>query len=298
MSWVLITLLAVVSQLLRNIFSKKLSQNFSSETVSLARFLYGIPIVLTGYFIGKYFYGSVEILSLQFFFWVFIFALTQIIANTLLIALFHQKNFAVSITYIKTETLFTALLAFLFLSEYLSFFGWLGVIIAFFGLVLASFAKEKIGFMALKNSLHQKSSYLGILSGFLFAIAVIAIKNSFLFLETSSIFMKSSFSLLVALCMQTLFLIFYVSWKKKDEFFTIIKSPKIPFIIGTLSGVGSFFWFFAFAITSVAFVKTLGQIEFLLGVLISVYFFKEKIYQNEIFGMILLIIGTIFVIFS
>jgi len=65
-----------------------------------------------------------------------------------------------------------------------------------------------------------------------------------------------------------------------------------------LQFLGSFFWFFAFAIAYVAYVKTLGQIEFILGILMSWYYFKEKIYKNEIFGMIIMAIGTIILIFA
>ncbi len=298
MLWVLITILAVTSQLFRNVFSKQLSKKLSPETVSLARFLYGIPIIIIVYSIGESFYGSVEISSFYFYIWILIFSVTQIIANSLLVSLFHKKNFAVSITYIKTETIFAAILAILFLSENISFVAWIGVLIAFFGLILSSFSKNKIGFSALKKSIHQKSSYIGILSGLLFAIAVLSIKSSFSYLDTESVFMKSSFSLLIALPIQAVFLISYIFWKKKTELLEIIKNPKIPFLTGTLSGIGSFFWFFAFAITHIVYVKTLGQIEFILGILISAYYFKEKIYKNEIFGMILIALGSIILIFS
>jgi uncharacterized membrane protein len=73
----------------------------------------------------------------------------------------------------------------------------------------------------------------------------------------------------------------FAFWRHKKDLFKIFRNPKIPFQIGTLSGIGSFFWFFAFAIAYVAYVKTLGQIEFILGILMSWYYFKEKIYKKK-----------------
>lgn len=294
--WILITLLAVISQILRNLFSKKLSKELSSETVSMCRFLYAIPVVALGYLIGKYFLGNVEILSFEFFLWTTFFGFSQIIANALLVSLFHEKNFAVAITYIKTETIFTAILAFFFLSETLSILGWLGVIVAFIGLILTSFAKERVTFRALQKSLFQKSTYKGLIAGLFFAVAVITIKTSFQYIESETIFMESLFALLIALITQVILLLPYILWKRKYEFIHILQNPKIPFLIGTFSGLGSFFWFFAFALTYVAYVKTLGQIEFLLGIVISAYYLKEKIYKNEVFGMILMMIGSIILI--
>lgn len=278
--------------------AKKLSQTMTPEMVSLARFLFGIPIVTTGYLVGRQLFGYVEVTSMQFFIWIILFSVSQITANALLVSLFHQKNFAVSITYVKTEAIFTAILAIVFLSEKLSLVGWAGVLIAFTGLVLTTFSKEKIGIKTLQKSLHQKSSYVGIMSGFLFAIAVISIKISFSFLESDYIVMKSIFALFISLFAQSAMLLVYLALTKRGEVLALIRKPLIPFLTGTFSGVGSFMWFTAFAITYVVYVKTLGQIEFVLGILVSVYFFKEEIYRNEILGMGLMAFGTVVLIFA
>ena len=59
------------------------------------------------------------------------------------------------------------------------------------------------------------------------------------------------------------------------------KNLKVPFKISTLSRLGSFFWFFTFAITYVTYIKTLGQIEFILGILMSAIISKKKSIQMK-----------------
>lgn len=298
MTWLPITLLAVTAQLLRNTFSKTLSKKLSPETVSLCRFLYGIPLVAAAYIIGSYFFGDVNIISINFFIWIFIFAASQIVANALLIALFHHKNFAVSITFIKSETIFTTIMAFVFLSEKLSIIEASGVIIAFTGLLITSFARQKASPEAVEKSLSYKGTYLGLLSGFFFAITAIAIKTAFTFLETDVTFMRSTFTLLSGQITAVALLIPYILFKRKKEFFEIIKKPKIPLTIGALASIASSLWFFAFAIAFLAHVKTIGQLEFIFGIFISAYYFKEKINKNEIFGMIVMVTGTLIIIFT
>ncbi|MBU4406313.1 MAG: DMT family transporter [Candidatus Altiarchaeota archaeon] len=298
MLWILLTLSAVVSQTIRNVFYKKLSGKLSSETVTLCRFLFGLPVIIVGYLIGKSLYGGVRILSLEFFFWVVLFAIAQILATSLLISLFHHKNFTVSVTYIKSEAIFVAFLGLAFLSEQIPLMGWLGIIIAFSGLLLASFAKERIGLTSIKKSFQRKSSYIGLTSGLLFAITTVAIKRSFVFLETDTVFMKSLFALMFSYPIEVALLLPIIFLKRRDELSEIIRNPKIPFLIGLFSGFGSFFWLSAFSIAYVAYVTIVGKVEFILSTLISIFYFNEKVYRNEILGMAIMVAGVLLLIFT
>ncbi len=49
---------------------------------------------------------------------------------------------------------------------------------------------------------------------------------------------------------------------------------------------------------NVAYVRTFGQLEFVLSIFVSIYFFKEKISKNEILGMLFLICGAILIVFA
>lgn len=298
MLWILITLSAVVSQTIRNVFYKKLSGKLSSETITLCRFLFGIPVIVAGYLIGRSLYGGVRIISPEFFFWVFLFAIAQILATALLISLFHHKNFTVSITYIKSEAIFVTFLGIAFLSEHIPLMGWLGIIVAFSGLLLASFAKERVGLAAIKNSFRQKSSYIGLASGLLFAITSVTIKRSFVFLETDTVFLKAFFTPMFAYPLEVALILPFIFVKRRGELSEIIRNPRIPFLIGLFSGLGSFFWLFAFSIAYVSYVTIVGKVEFILSALISIFYFNEKVYKNEILGIVIMVAGIMLLIFT
>ncbi len=298
MMWVFITFLAFSSQVLRNTFSKRLYEKIGAETVSFTRFLFGLPIVAIFYLLTSDYLGNVKILSNNYFIWIFVFSVTQIIANALLIHLFKYKNFAVSISFTKIEPVFVAIMASAIIPERLSIIGILGITISFLGIMFASLAKEKLNLRNIQLSFKAKSTYIGLLSGLLFAIAVIAIKIAFQYLEADNKLSKPIFTLQIALIIQSVIMLPRIYFKKRKEFKYIFKNPKIPFTIGLFSSLGSFFWFLAFVLAKVAYVRTFGQLEFVLSILISVYVFKEKISKNEISGMIFLIIGTILVLFA
>ena len=125
-----------------------------------------------------------------------------------------------------------------------------------------------------------------------------AIKLSFNYLDTDSKLNKSIFSLFAALIIQSGLMLIYMLFKRKKELIYILENPRLPLLIGLFSSLGSFFWFVAFSMASIAYVRTFGQLEFMLSVLISVYLFKENVTKNEIFGMLLLVLGTILILFA
>ena len=228
--------------------------------------------------------------------WVLLFAVAQIIGNILLISLFRYKNFAISITYIKSETLFVALIGVLFLSEQLSLGGWLGFFIAFFGLIFSSLAKNKINFHSLKNTSKSIESYLGLLSGLMFAIGVFGIKKAMFYINTNVLILKPVYALLPALIFQVIVLSIYLFFKKRKNLLHILRHPQQPILIGFFSIIGTLLLVYAFTLTYLANVKTVGQLDFLFSLIISVIVLKEKIYKNEIIGMSLIVTGIVLLV--
>ena len=66
-----------------------------------------------------------------------------------------------------------------------------------------------------------------------------------------------------------------------------------------LRGTGATFgWFVAFGLTTAAEVRAVGQIELIFSILISLLFFKERLKKTELFGIILLGISILIIIFQ
>ena len=63
--------------------------------------------------------------------------------------------------------------------------------------------------------------------------------------------------------------------------------------MGLTSLVGSVGWFTAFTLERAAYVKTLGQVEFLFTLAIAVFVFREIPNRLEWMGMGVLLIGVV-----
>jgi len=294
--WIITTLLAVTFQTFRNAFSKKLNKTLGGEAVNLSRFLYGLPFVVIFYFLAKYFLGGITITSPKFFLFAFLFACLQALANYLFILMFGSKNFAVSVAFQRTDTIFTAILALFLLKESLSLTAWNGITISSLGLIFASLSKTQIKWRNILNYFFSKGVLYGIASGFCFGVAGICLKFGMNFAQAESTFIKSCFFLMTILIMQVIILVPISIFKNKKDLINILTKPKLPLLIGFFSAFSSSFWLFSFIITKLAYVKTLGQVEFIFSIFISTLVFKEKIYKNEYIGMALILIGCLMLI--
>lgn len=295
--WIAVTLSAVFSQLIRNAISKRFAQEVSPLAVTFCRFLFGLPFVLTAYVCLSLFYQPVRITSPMFFLYASLMGIFQILATFLLINLFRFRNFAVSLTLIKFETIILAVLGIFFLGEILSFSAWAGILVAFTGLILASFSKNRISLTTLQETLFSRASFIAILSGTSFAICTLFLKRAMNFVPGDNRAIISVYTLMVILIIQIIFLLPILLLKHRTDLGTIIGNSQTALAIGFTSSLGSFLWFTAIALTYAAYVKTLAQTEFIFGILFSVKVFKEKIYPLEIAGMLFVAAGSVIIIF-
>ena len=116
-----------------------------------------------------------------------------------------------AMTFSKTSTIFTALLAYFFLKEHIGFKGWIGVFIGFIGILfIAEFDGSSL----------EKTDYLGILSGVGAALAYTSIRELRRFYDSRAI-------VLSFMAVGTIFpLIFMIV----SEFYT---NPHLDFMLGT-----------------------------------------------------------------
>lgn len=115
--WIWFTLLAAVAQAGRNAFQKQLSVNVPVLGVTLARFFYAVPLA-SGYLYFLYQYDdnlNIPHFPPLFFVYAIGAGLAQILATSLMVQLFHLKNYAIGVGLAKSEAVWAALLGVLFL---------------------------------------------------------------------------------------------------------------------------------------------------------------------------------------
>ena len=129
--WIAVTLSAAFFQTLRFMLHKVLSTGALSSTGStFARFAYASPgalLVVGGYLV----WTGQDWPHLTPAFWAYamMWALGQILATICVVMLFQQRNFAVGITFKKTEVIQTALVGLAILGENLSAAGWGAILV-------------------------------------------------------------------------------------------------------------------------------------------------------------------------
>ena len=117
--WIPVTLAAASFQTVRFMLQKSLSTvKLSAAGATFARFAYSAPLaVLALVLVLTTSDFTLPALSPRFWMFVVIGGTTQILATICVVALFKQRNFAVGITFKKTEVIQTAIVGLLLLGE-------------------------------------------------------------------------------------------------------------------------------------------------------------------------------------
>jgi drug/metabolite transporter (DMT)-like permease len=294
--WIPITIFAAFSQNLRSIYQKKLQKNISNISSTYTRFLFGLPFVFI-YFLFLYNYSNTTFLvsniNLQFIFYCLIGGISQIIATFLLLKIFMTNNFSVATAYSKTEPIQAAFFGFILLSDPISFIGFIGILIGLIGIMITSIKKVNLSI-----NFFNLSVFYGLLSGSLFGLAAVLFRGASHSLFSIDYILTSSFTLLIAIGIQTLILTIYILIKDIKQFYLLYLNWKDSLIVGFFGAFASIGWFYAMSVQNVAYVRALGQIELIFTILASIFYFKEKIIKTEILGILITLTGILIILFN
>lgn len=292
-SWILFTLMAAFMQSWRNAFQKQLSATVDVYGVTLARFLFGFPLAVL-YIFWLYQSHPIQLhASFTPMFWVYILiaGCSQILATILLVMLFKQKNYAVGVGLAKSEAILAALIGVMLLQEHLSLLGWAGVVIGGAAVFLLSKGHPQ-------QKLSLSTLMIGIGSGLSFAITSLLVREASLELSALPFLHRAAWVLLCVIGFQCISLLLYLVIFSRKTLKAMWQRIGLIFKVSVCSFMASLGWFSAMSMQSVAIVKTLGQIEVLFSLLISAYFFKEKLARSDHWGLCLVVIAAIMVIWA
>ena len=236
-------------------------------------------------------YFGYPIVTDDFFIFSAIGGIAQILATLCVIALFKQRNFAVGIAFKKTETLQIAVISLVVLGEKVSINALCAICIGFVGLVLLS--KQPLKRSFLEEGVFNRSVFLGLLSGFLFAISGVYYRASTLNVLDESSINRAIFTLTFVLVFQVIVMGGWLLLFNRGELKAVWKVRSVAIWVGLTSLAGSFCWFWAFSLVNAALVKAVGQIELLFSILASIVLFKEKITGRELVGIFTVMLSLI-----
>jgi drug/metabolite transporter (DMT)-like permease len=292
-TWVAFTFLAVIMQSVRTAGQKKISERMSIQATTLVRFLFGLPFAIAYFLILKQRYQSnVIVLDIDFFRPASLAAIAQIFATVCLVKSLTLKNFAVSTALTKSEALLTAVIGSLFFSAALSLIGYLSVVLGVVGVLVA--ARWKVSLQDLSDN---QSIRYGLGAGLGFAFASLFLRESSLSLDLPRL-LSAATVLIYMVALQTLICGVWIALTDRLQFTLIARNLPASFFIGFTSVAGSIGWFTAMSLQNAALVKTLGQTEFIVTLLITNFYFGEKISRQEYLGVFLVFLGIVLLIYA
>lgn len=265
---------------LMGVAAKELSNTLSSIEVVFFRNVFGVFYILFSIYKsplkqlgGKFwlliFRGTAGFIALLFFFYN--------IANIPL---------GEAMTFSKTSTIFTALLAYFFLKEQIGFKGWIGVFIGFIGIL---FITEFDG-----SSL-EKTDFLGILSGVGAALAYTSIRELRKYYDSRAIVL--SFMTVGTILPLILMII--------SEFYT---NPNLDFMLGTFVLPQSKDWIFivllgifstyaqifmtkAYSFAKAGIIGTVSYSNIVFSIILGLF-------MGDAFPSFIIVLGIILIVFS
>ena len=295
MIWVAITVFAAVMQGGRSGLQKHLSANADKTTANAARYIFGPPLLI--FILVAEAGGLWSNMAWSPIFWLYcvLVAVFQILGTLFMLMVFSRKNFLIGVSFARSEALLVALWGMIFFSEPLSWQGTLAVLGGVIGVFLVAdiqaVFKNKKSWSITENG---GTLALGLASGGAFALTAWFVRLANQALEGSP-FETAITTLALCNSIQLVMLLGYTAVRGQMRNFLekVRKNRALVLWVGISSVLGSWGWFTAYALMHPAYVKTVGQVEMIVALVISQRLFKESLSVVEFCGIGLIVLSIV-----
>ena len=296
--WIPITLFAAFMQNLRFMLQKHLKDTrLSTGGATFARFLFAAPLalLLVAALVAT---GARELpgVNARFFLFAATGGIAQILATMLVVALFASRNFTVGITLKKTETMQTALVAFLILGEGVSRWGLLAIVVGALGVVLLSDPPKTETPLPWRARLFNRASGFGLGAGALFGVSATGYRGATLALEGGDFIIRAALTLAFVTLFQSVLMALWLRAREAGQVGAVLSAWRVSALAGATGVLGSLGWFMAFTLQNAAYVKALGQVELVFTFLASTLWFHERASWREIAGILLVVASILLLV--
>lgn len=215
--WIPVTLAAASFQTVRFMLQKSLSSvRLTASGATFARFAYSAPLAVAA-LCAVLLLGDRDLPQMNMLFGVFVVVggIAQILATICVVALFKQRNFAVGITFAKTEVIQTALVGFVVLGDTISGGALFAIGLGLWAVLLLSKAPGGSG--AWWRHLTNRASQLGLGSGLLFAFSAVSYRGASLQLADGDAWFRALVTLACVTAFQLLSMWGWLMWRDRGE---------------------------------------------------------------------------------
>src|SRR6056297_3796465 len=286
--WIVLSIAAAGFQTLRFMLQKQLSLGtLSAGGATFARFAYSAPLVAVGVAAYLAWHGA-TLPRLSGAFWAYALTggLAQILATWGVVALFSARNFAVGITFKKTEVILTAIVGLIILGDRIGPVAWGAIVLGLFGVLVLS---DNAGLPGLSlRRVANRAAGLGLASGAFFAVAAVCYRGATLAVGSEDALLRAGVALAAVTTSQVIGMAIWLAWREAGQLTAVWRARRVALWIGLSSMGGSLCWFTAFTLQNAALVFAVGQIEVIFSLAVSVLVFRERLTGREGVGIALL----------
>lgn len=288
--WIIATFAAAGVQTLRFMLQKQIkAAGLSTGGATMARFVFAAPLAIaTAALLSQILAEPLPPLTALFWLLAFVGGLCQIAGTYCTVALFGVRNFAVGIAFTKTETVQLVAFGLIFLGDAVTGIGVAAILVGFVGVVLISL-KAGSGLAGFD----RRTVILGVFGGAAFGASAVGYRGAALELGEAHYFFRAAFTLAAVTVMQSAVMGAWLRWSNPGEITKLFRAWRVTALIGLTGMLGSLGWFTAFTLQNAAYVRALGQVELIFGILAASLVFGERVSRREIIGIALLALSVI-----
>ena len=297
MLWIWVTIVAAIGQTVRGTYQKKLKAPLGDLGASYVRFSYALPFAFIWMF-GYSTWSGMPLpeLNTSFLVWTTAAGVTQIIFTVLLVTLFSHRSFAAGTAFSKTEVIQAVIFEAIILGYIVSLEIGIAILIGVIAVFLLSLAKSSLTFVNLRSSLFTKQTAIGLASGAFLGFCTVAYRAAADALESDDLVVRASVTAAVSVLIQSILMGIWIWQRAPKQLIASIIHWRQGIIVGLSGAISTACWFTAFSLYAVGPVRAVGQIELLLVLGISFFYFGERPSIKEVLAMLLLVVSIVMVL--
>ena len=283
MSWVFAAIAGMLFQSVRAACQKTLNQALPTDVVNWVRYLFGAPWI-AGALTLCWLNDALPAVTPLFFIYCAGAAVSQIIGTHCLVVLM-AKQFSLGITYANTQPILTVLLGLVFFQEPITWISSMAIGIGVLGVLIVSKSPH--------NARYWSGLGMGVFSGSCFSLTSLWVRQATLQLNTAPL-ISSLAALGTVVGIQTVCLGGWLVYRYRNRLIQQIRQHwRVCSAIGATSIAGSSCWFLGFTLTHPAYVQTVAQLELIVSLGITRFYFKESLKTSDMIGMGLILLGIL-----
>lgn len=299
-TWILASLAAALFQAVRYAALKRLNAGLSTYVTAYVRVLFALPFL--GLYLAGVMYATGQPLpdvDQRFIIFSTIAAVGQFTGTALVVRLFQLGNFAIATLLIKADVIMTALIGTAFFSEAISPPGWLAILVSVVGVMVISTARTppvsgSPVALSWGELLIGQSARIGLSSALAYALSYLSLREAILALPVASgPLARSALAAFAMTGLSVLLMGTYLLLTEPRELARIRRYPALATLVGVSSALGTMAWFLASALTNASYVAAVAQVQIVFTLLISRFYFHERIRRTELVGMTILLAGLL-----